>query len=109
VGFVVEKVTLVMVFSEYIGFTCQFLFHRLLHTHHHPSSGAGTIGQLAANVPSGLSLLTPQETEHPMKLLHIHILVSLEYTVVFQTRVPHEPPVPAKLDCISYKEDNHPE
>jgi hypothetical protein len=28
------------VFSEYFGSSCQFSFHRLLHTHH-PSSGAG--------------------------------------------------------------------
>jgi hypothetical protein len=29
----------------------------------HSSSGAGTIGQLVADVPSGLSLTPPQETE----------------------------------------------
>jgi alpha-glucuronidase len=33
-------------------------FHRLLHTHH-LSSGAGTIGQLVTDVPSGLSLTPP--------------------------------------------------
>jgi hypothetical protein len=43
VGFVVDKVALGQVFSEYFGFPCQFSFHRLLHTHH-LSSGAGTIG-----------------------------------------------------------------
>jgi hypothetical protein len=32
----------------------------MLHTHH-LSSGAGTIGQLMADVPSGLSLTLPQE------------------------------------------------
>jgi hypothetical protein len=42
------------VFSEYFGFPCQFPFHRLLHIHHHLSSGAGTIGQIVADVPSGL-------------------------------------------------------
>jgi hypothetical protein len=45
VGFVVDKVALGRVFSEYLGFPCQFSFHRLLHTHHHLSSGTGTIGQ----------------------------------------------------------------
>jgi hypothetical protein len=45
VGFVVEKVALEQVFSEYFGFPCQSSFHRLLHNHHHLSSGAGTIGQ----------------------------------------------------------------
>jgi hypothetical protein len=44
VGFVVGKAALGYVFIEYFG--CPFLsFHRLLHTYHHPSSGAGTIGQ----------------------------------------------------------------
>jgi hypothetical protein len=38
----------------------QFSFHRLLHIHR-LSSGAGTIGQIVADVPSGLSLTSPQE------------------------------------------------
>jgi hypothetical protein len=45
VGFVVDKVALGQVFSEYFGFPCQSLFHQLLHNHHCLSSGAGTIGQ----------------------------------------------------------------
>jgi hypothetical protein len=56
VGFVVEKMALEQVFSEYFGFPCQFSFHLLLHTRS-LSSGAGTIGQLVADVPSGLSLI----------------------------------------------------
>jgi hypothetical protein len=40
VGFVVDKVAAV-------GFPCQSSFHRLLHNHHHLSSGASTIGQVA--------------------------------------------------------------
>jgi hypothetical protein len=44
VGFVVDKVALGQIFSEYFGFPCQSSFHRLLHNHHR-SSGAGTIGQ----------------------------------------------------------------
>jgi hypothetical protein len=63
VGFVVGKVTLGQAFSEYFGFSCQFSFHWLLHIHQHLSSGAGTIGQLVAEVPSGLSLTPPQETK----------------------------------------------
>jgi hypothetical protein len=35
VGFVVDKVALGHVFSEYFGFPCQSSFHRLLHNHHH--------------------------------------------------------------------------
>jgi hypothetical protein len=67
VGFVVDKVALGQDLSKYFGFPCQFSFHRLLHTHHHLSSGAGTIGQLVADLPSGLSLTPPQETEKKKK------------------------------------------
>jgi hypothetical protein len=45
VGFVVDKVALGQVFSEYFGFPCQSSFHQLLHNHPHLSSGPGTIGQ----------------------------------------------------------------
>jgi hypothetical protein len=62
VGFVVDKVALGQVFSEYFGFPCQFSFQRLLHTHHHVSCVAGTVGQIMIDVPSGLSLTPPQET-----------------------------------------------
>jgi hypothetical protein len=54
-GFVVDKVALGQVFSEYFGFPCQFSFHRLLHNHH-LSSGAGTIGQTVNVVLGRLSL-----------------------------------------------------
>jgi hypothetical protein len=59
VEFVVYKVALEQLFSEYFGFPCQFSFYRLLHTH--LSSGAGRVGQLVADVPSGLSLTPPKE------------------------------------------------
>jgi hypothetical protein len=62
VEFVVDKVALGQVFSEYFGFPCQFTFHRLLHTHH-LSAGAGTTGQVVADVPSRLSLTPPQESK----------------------------------------------
>jgi hypothetical protein len=62
-GFVVDKVALGQVFfREYFGFPCQVSFHRLLHIHHHLPSGAGTIGQWMADVPSGRSL-TPLHGE----------------------------------------------
>jgi hypothetical protein len=51
------------VFSEYGGLSCE-LFHRLLHTHHYPSSGAGNLGQIMADVPNGLSLSPPEETKN---------------------------------------------
>jgi hypothetical protein len=59
-GFVADKVGPGQDFSEYFCFPCQFSFHRLLHTYH-LSSRAGTIGQILADVPSGLSLTSPQE------------------------------------------------
>jgi hypothetical protein len=36
VGFVVDKVALGQVFSEYFGFPCQSSFHQILHHHNHP-------------------------------------------------------------------------
>jgi hypothetical protein len=60
VGFVVGKVALGQVSSESFGFLCQFSFHRLFHTHH-LSSGVGTIGQIMADVRSGLSLTPPND------------------------------------------------
>jgi hypothetical protein len=62
VGFVVDKVALGQVFSEYFGFLCQSSFHRLLHTHH-LSPGAGTIGKILADITSGLSFTPPQESK----------------------------------------------
>jgi hypothetical protein len=53
-GFVVDKVALRQVSSEYFGFLCQFSFHQMPYTHLSP--GADTIGQIVADVPSGLSL-----------------------------------------------------
>jgi hypothetical protein len=62
VEFVVNKVAPEQGFSEYFGFPYQFSLYRLLYTHH-LSSGSGTIGQLLADVPIGLSLTPPQETK----------------------------------------------
>jgi hypothetical protein len=36
VGYVVDKVALGQVFSEYFGFPCQSLFHKIFHPHNHP-------------------------------------------------------------------------
>jgi hypothetical protein len=40
VGFVMDKMALGQVFSEYFGFPCQSSFHQLLHNRPHLSSGA---------------------------------------------------------------------
>jgi hypothetical protein len=69
----VDKVALGQVFSEYFGFICQFSFHRLLHTHHHLSSGACTISQIVSDVPSGLSLIeTKQKSEQELRTLYAY-------------------------------------
>jgi hypothetical protein len=60
VGFVVDKVVLGQAFSKYFDFPCRFSFHQMFHTHHF-SSGADKVGQLVADVPSGLSLTPPQK------------------------------------------------
>jgi hypothetical protein len=72
VGFVMDKVVLEQIFSEYFGFSRQFSFHKLLHTRH-LSSGAGTIGQLLAHVPSELSLTPSQETKKNL-LCYLHTM-----------------------------------
>jgi hypothetical protein len=53
VGFVVDKVALGRVFSEYFGFPYQSSFHQILHHHNHP--GQATVGQSVAAMPSGPS------------------------------------------------------
>jgi hypothetical protein len=60
-GFVVDNVALMQVSGEHFGFPCQFSFHRLLHTH--LPSGTGTVGQILADVPIGLSLTPLQENK----------------------------------------------
>jgi hypothetical protein len=55
VGFVVDKVVLRHVLSEYSGFRCQ-AFHRLLHTHHHQSTGDGTIEVIASVIMGSIKL-----------------------------------------------------
>jgi hypothetical protein len=84
VGFVVDKVAMRQVFSEYFGFPCQSSYHRLLHTHH-ISSGAGTIGQLVADVPSALSLTPPQETKRKLKLVSYVNTTELPRSLIFIT------------------------
>jgi hypothetical protein len=54
--FLFDEVALRQIFTEYLAFSCQFSFHRLPHTHHHLSSGPGTIDQTVAYVPNGLSM-----------------------------------------------------
>jgi hypothetical protein len=56
------------IFLEYFGFPCQS-FHWLRRTHHYPSSGAGTVSQIVADVPSGLSLTLPKKLKKLKKLL----------------------------------------
>jgi hypothetical protein len=51
----VDKEAEGQVLAEYFGFSCHS-FHRLANTQHHSSSGADTIDQLVADVPSVQSL-----------------------------------------------------
>jgi hypothetical protein len=85
VGFVVNKVALGQVFSDYFGFSCQFSFHRLLHIHHHISSEAGKIGQFVADVPSEFSLT---DTKKLKKLTNYYwiiiIVIIIHCTIAYQ-------------------------
>jgi hypothetical protein len=57
VGFVVDKVALGQVFSEYFGFPCHLSFHQI--PHHHNDLAVGTIGLLVAAVSSGPNWTPP--------------------------------------------------
>jgi hypothetical protein len=81
----VDKVALGKVFSEYFGFPFQFSLHRLLHTYH-MSSGAGTIGQLVADVPSGLRL-TPTQEKKPLSVCNQKVTSSFK----LQPRIGFDP------------------
>jgi hypothetical protein len=65
-GFVVDKAVLEQISFQYFVFFCQS-FHRLLHTHH-PLSGAGTLGQIVNEAPSGLTLTPHQESKKKLSL-----------------------------------------
>jgi hypothetical protein len=76
-----DKVELGQVFIAYLGFPCRS-FYGLLHTHHHPSSSeAGTIGLVVADVTSGFSRTTLQETK---------ILNELQVAVFLQAEEKHQ-------------------
>jgi hypothetical protein len=81
VGFVVDKVALWQVSSEYFGCPHQFSFDRLLHSHHHHhlSSGADTVGEVVTDVQSGLSLTPPQEET-------VLLFSKTPYVLLFPTR-----------------------
>jgi hypothetical protein len=53
VGFVVDKVTLGQVFSEYLGFPCQSSFHQILHHHNHPGLAHTPVGGRTWNRENG--------------------------------------------------------
>jgi hypothetical protein len=69
VGFVVDKVVLGQVFSEYFDFLYQS-FHQFLHHHNHE---AGTIGLLVAAVPSGPSWAPTPPPSHYSKLYSLKL------------------------------------
>jgi hypothetical protein len=65
VGFVVDKVALGQILSEYFGFPRQFSFYQLIHTYHHLPSGAGTTSQRADPVsPQTCSCKSPEYPEN---------------------------------------------
>jgi hypothetical protein len=63
------------VFSEYFGFSCQFSFQQMLY-----SQLARTIGQLVADVPSGLNLTPP----HPTKQKESFVVYAVDVTVCYR-------------------------
>jgi hypothetical protein len=63
VRFVVDKVALGEVFSEYFGFPCQSSFHQFLLQHNHPG-----LAQLVAAVPRGPNWTPPSTIPIKKKL-----------------------------------------
>jgi hypothetical protein len=63
----VNRVALRRFFPKFFGFPCQFSFRRRLHTY--LSSGAGTVGQIEADVPCGLSLTPPHPNYRKLFIL----------------------------------------
>jgi hypothetical protein len=56
----------------------------MLHTYHHPSSGAGKIYQRVPDVPNGLGLNPPQETQYIYIYIYIYIhVVSFIYIYIY--------------------------
>jgi hypothetical protein len=88
VGFVVDKVALGQVFSEYFGFPCQFSFHQILHHHNHP--GQATIGQSVTAVPSGPSW-NPPPTKRITKKSQLSFLCIAVQPVQLKTWIKQEP------------------
>jgi hypothetical protein len=75
VGFVVNKVALGQVFSEYFGFRCQSSFQQFLHNHHHLSSGASsgrsTQSPIAQIKKSGSNMMPALRLEPDSTTLYI--------------------------------------
>jgi hypothetical protein len=89
-GFLVDKVALRQVSSEYFGFPCHFSFHRLLHTHHLSSAG-GTISKTVADVPSGLSLTPPQKSKKNIHSIRVSTHVASMHTHNPTIYITHSP------------------
>jgi hypothetical protein len=80
VGFVVDKVALGQVSSEYFGFPCQFSFHRkILHPHNHPDRYKRTVnGRGVEWTPFGLH--APTIRKH--QVLHKMDIISINLTAI---------------------------
>jgi hypothetical protein len=110
VGFVADKLALGQVFSEYFGFSCQLSFHRLLHIHHHLSSGAGTVGQLVGDVPSGISLTPPQETKRKLSTsIMILIFDNILYSECLRSAVKGMKQAAGRVENVGYNDQSNPQ
>jgi hypothetical protein len=77
------KMALGQVFFEHFISLCQYSFRQIRHTH--LSSRAGTVGQLMADVPSGLGLVPHQKIKkkNTSTLLVIWDLGPVVYMYIF--------------------------
>jgi hypothetical protein len=96
-GFVVDKMALGQVLSGYFGFPCQS-FHRLLHIHH-PSSGAGTVGETVDSVslhPLSQKLIIGYVTSQLPRLGNCCIIYAFLYV---QLSLDNDGHIPASIIC----------
>jgi hypothetical protein len=97
VGFVVEKVALGQVFSQYFGFPCQFSFRQLLHNHLSIIWGWYNRPGVAT-APRGPSLTPPGIKKSMME--HSHIPIGMSHSIWLNSSLADECIIVACLiDC----------
>ncbi|PNF13825.1 hypothetical protein B7P43_G12428 [Cryptotermes secundus] len=70
VGFVVDKVALGRIFSEYFGFPCQSSFYQIPHYHNHPGQARSEAGIVDSNPTQGIDVWSIAPNGHKPSYWH---------------------------------------